>query len=503
MGEQGYWIIIGVLCCIIIWLVWGGTLMSLKQGLEGFTSGTIGIGSSGFLAKYMPRRGDVGPELEQTGYVADKRYFHDYAGVQGFGTDVDYCRMVLPANSTDEAEKFFACALAGTEGLSSVSYRTPSVRDGFRLGRDDYMRDIKGDGLSSYCRVLKDADGQFKALCNVAETTRFRGGALLPDVEPPEAIGRLLEMYRDCVSWLRFHDNLVDYADNLYVSKAGGITLDEQAVNPKPAEGLYFNGVSGFLRIGDNKQLEFGNRVLPRNVRAFMFWVKFDEFTNNAHIFDFGDGAGNNNVFFGIIGRGDASAAQASQQYPLLCGGGSTLPDGPSGATYVPETTPQKMLEQDLTSCSGFTVVPTEPEPVRVLATSKAEEQTTQTASAVYEIWDREDRKLHVEIPQFFMKGVWTHVCIAALSDDPYRPDIGIYRNGKLVTTQPSGWLPQKNETTRNYIGRSNWIDVTDPYANKTELFKGYMYDYRMYNNVVSAEKIAKSYKWGVDRLGI
>ena len=500
MGTQGYWIIIGLLCCIIIWLVWGGTLLRIT---EGFANGTIGIGSSGFLAKYMPRRGDVGPELEQSGYVADKRYFHDYAGVQGLGTDVDYCRMVLPSGSTDEKDKFFACALAGTEGLSSVSYRTPSVRDGLRLGRDDYMRDIKGDGLSSYCRVLKDADGQFKALCNVAEARSFRGGALVPDIEPPAAIDDLLEMYRGCVSWLRFHDDLVDYADNLYVSKAGGITIDEQVVDPKPASGLYFNGVSGFLRIGDNRQLEFGNRVLLRNVRAFMMWVKFEEFTNNAHIMDYGDGAGNNNVFIGIVGRGDAQAGIIDVKSPLLCGGQTTLPDGPSGAAYVSETTPQEMLERDLTSCSGFTVVPKEPEPVRVLAVSKTEEPATQTASLVYEVWDREDRKVHVEAPQFFMKGVWTHVCVAALGDDPYRPDIGIYRNGKLITTYPGGWLPQKSETTHNYIGRSNWIDVSDPYANKSELFKGYMYDYRMYNTVVSPALIEKSYKWGVKRLGI
>ena len=47
---------------------------------------------------------------------------------------------------SDEKEKFFACALGGTENLSSTSFRSPSVRDGFVLGRDDYMRDVDGDG---------------------------------------------------------------------------------------------------------------------------------------------------------------------------------------------------------------------------------------------------------------------------------------------------------------------------------------------------------------------
>ena len=34
-------------------------------------------------------------------------------------------------------------------------------------------------------------------------------------------------------------------------------------------------------------------------MKAISFWVKFDEFTNNAHIIDFGNGAGIDNVFIG------------------------------------------------------------------------------------------------------------------------------------------------------------------------------------------------------------
>lgn len=498
MDAYGYWIIIGVLCSIIIWLIWGP---SLRANVEGFT-GLIGAGSNGFLSRYMPRRGDVGPEEEEEGYIMDPRYYHDYDDVQGFDGQTDYCRMVMPVGG-DDKDKFFACALAGTEGLSSTSYRTPSVRQGLRLGRDDYMRDIQGRGLASYCRILKDNDGQFKALCNVGDVTRFKDGPLVPDNNPPASMDRLLRMYSGCTAWLRFHDDMVDYAENLHVSKAGGITIDEKSVSPGSASGLYFNGISGFLRIGDNPQLEFGNRIMLRNTRAFMTWIKFDEFTNNAHVFDFGDGAGNNNVWLGIIGRGSSASGSDSVKSPLLCGGDSTVPAGPSGAQYVPEMTAQKFLENDLTSCSGFTVTPVEPEPVRQMAVGATDGATTQTAPMVYEIWDREDRKMRVEIPQFFMKGVWTHVCVAALGDDPYRPDVGFYRNGKLLHVQPNAWLPQKNETSKNYLGRSNWIDVSDPYANASELFKGSLYDFRMYNGIVSAAVVESSYKWGAERLGI
>lgn len=500
--EYLYISTIGLLLIVVIYLVWDNVyIRSLK---EGFT-GLVGVGSSDFFAKYFPRRGDVGPEQEESGYIADPRYYQDYTDVQGFGGSTDFCRMVVPGAGTDDKGKFFACALAGTEGLSSVAYRTPSVAEGFRLGRDDYMRDIQGKGLSSYCRVLKEADGSFRALCNVAELTKFRGGPLVPDNEPPKAVARLLRMYAGCVAWLRLFDDMVDYAGNLRVSKGGTIEMDEgvEAVREPVKQGMYFNG-HGFLRIGDNAQLEFGNVVMPQNLRCMMAWVKFEEFTNNAHVFDFGDGAGINNVWLGIIGRGDMKTEIAGK-YQALCGTSVTdvLPDPGSGAQYAEEVTPQVLLEKDLTTCSGFTVTPVEPEPARVMKLSKKEEADAQTASLVYEVWERDDRKLRVEIPGFFLKGVWTHVAVAALDDDPYRPDLAFYRNGVLMHVQPAAWLPQKNETTLNYIGRTNWLDVTNRYANKSELFKGYMADIRMYNSVVEDEVIKDSYVWGAEKLGL
>lgn len=491
---------IGLLLIVVIYLVWDNVY--IRSFKEGFT-GLVGVGGSQFFAKYFPRRGDVGPEQEESGFVADPRYFQGYADVQGFGGSTDFCRMV--ALNGNDKEKFFACALAGTEGLSSVAYRTPSVAEGFRLGRDDYMRDIQGKGLSSYCRVLKESDGSFRALCNVAELEKFRGEPLVPDNEPPKEIARLLRMYAGCVAWLRLFDDMVDYAGNLRVSKGGIIEIDEgvEAVRGPVKQGLYFNGY-GFLRIGDNAQLEFGNVVLPQNVRCMMAWVKFEEFTNNAHVFDFGDGAGENNVWLGILGRGDMKTEVAGK-YQALCGTSVTdvLPDPGSGAQYAEEVSPQVLLEKDLTTCSGFTVTPVEPEPVRVMKLSKKEEADAESASLVYEVWERDDRKLRVVIPGFFLKGVWTHVAVAALDDDPYRPDLAFYRNGVLMHVQPAAWLPQKNETTHNYIGRTNWMDVTNRYANKSELFKGYMADFRMYNAVVEEEVIQDSYKWGTEKLGL
>ncbi len=493
---DGFSIIIGIIIVIILWEYYGHFIKQLLGPLrskisEGF-AGAMSVGSSKFLARYIPRRGDVGPEQEEDAYVMDPRYFHDYTDVQGFNGQTDYCRMVIPKDTKDETQKFFACALGGTDGLSSVSYRTQTVAEGFKLGRDDYMRDIQGRGINSYCRVVKAPDGQFKALCNVGGPVRFRDDKMIPDVEPPAHIADLLRMYSGVVGWLRLADDMVDYADNLYVSKMGAIDIDETDINPEPVKGLKFDGISGYLRIGDNPQLEFGNRVMLRNVRAMMCWVKFDRFTNNAHIFDFGDGAGINNVFMGIIGRGNTTLRDSSK---------ANIVDDAIVIEPVEEVTPRQLLDNDPTVCNGFTVKPRKLKPIVGKKEEVTDDDGAETAHLCYEIWDRDDRKMRVEIPNAFMRGVWTHVVVAAVKDDPYRPDIAFYINGKLRHTQPSGWLPQRSETTMNFIGRSNWIDATGPYANKSQLFEGSLWDFRMYNTVVAPKLIEQSYKWGAKRL--
>jgi hypothetical protein len=158
---------------------------------------------------------------------------------------------------------------------------------------------------------------------------------------------------------------MVDYAQNLYVNNAGSVTVDETEPNPAVTQGLTFNGINQFLRIGDDRQLGFGTEVPLRSVRAMCFWVKFDQFTNNAHIFDFGNGPGIDNVFMGIIGHGNAGSESFKNggNGGLLCGQESTVPQAPSGAQDVPDMTPQRLMKTtdanvEEWSCTGFSVVP-------------------------------------------------------------------------------------------------------------------------------------------------
>jgi len=147
------------------------------------------------MAQFM-RRGDVGPYKEEAGYKQDKRFYGDWADVQRLGEPRDYCRMLFPEGGSEE-DSFFACALAGTSGMSSISYRTRSVKDGFQRSRDDYINRIRADGRDAYCRILKMKDGTYGASCLAADDTSF-GSTEYLDTNPPEDIKTLVDFYRGC-----------------------------------------------------------------------------------------------------------------------------------------------------------------------------------------------------------------------------------------------------------------------------------------------------------------
>jgi hypothetical protein len=126
----------------------------------------------------------MGPNKNTDGHTQDKRFYSGWVDVQRLGEKLDYCRMVYPDGAKEE-ESFFACGLAGTRGLSSVIYRSKSVKDGFKRGRDDYMNRIRGDGRDAYCRILKQLDNTYLPVCIAADDTKF-GDVDTMDPEPPE-----------------------------------------------------------------------------------------------------------------------------------------------------------------------------------------------------------------------------------------------------------------------------------------------------------------------------
>lgn len=493
---------IGITLVLVVLIAFAAAELFWPQKvLEGFeTMIPVLNPKAGYFAKFVPRRGDVGPDQEQGGYKQDPRYFRGYVDVQRLGVDHDFCRMVAMKDN-----KFFACALAGTENLSSVSFRTPSTDDGFRLSRDDYMRDIEGKGRAAYCRILKGKRATYEPLCNRALETEF-DSELVVDPEPPADIQMMLRFYEGCIFWYRFRDDMLDYIDTTKLLRAGEIKIDEKP-NPEVTEGLRFNGIDQFLRVGDSPELELGYNVPLRSMRAMMMWVYFDEFTNNAHIVDFGDGPGKNNIVLGIIGKGDAFITDAAiLRPPLLCGEESTVPSSPSGAQRATVVSPQELLKTtdadiDDYLCLGFEGNPRRLPPSRIV--DKTITGPKNMATLLYEVWDNQQRVMRLRVPSIIPLKRWTHICITAKSDDAFRPDIGIYVNGEQVFVEPSGFLPQASTLSNCYIGKSNWANATSQYENKDELFKGKMFDLRAYKVPLADKVIQESVAWGKKKLDV
>jgi len=454
---------------------------------------------SPFWSKMISRRGDVGPELEVSGLKRDNKYFSGYANIQRFGQKTDFCRMVIKDN-----DKFFACALGGTDNTSSISFRTQSVNEGLILSRDDYVSDTNGDGRDDYCRILRNSVGGFDAQCNLSTDTGFDTELVL-DPNPPDNIVLLLQFYQGIMLWLRFYDDMLDYAGNLVVNVAGKAGVIENPPRPITTKGLHLNGLSQYLRIGDNTRLQFGNKVLLRSMRSFCFWVKFDEFTNNAHVFDFGNGSGNDNVFVGILGTGNSGVD--TRVLPSICD--STLPASPSGQQPEFEVSPQTLMKTTCANVDDFECkamsVPAVPPPNSHGTMNIQEEEggISETCNMIYEIWEKGQRKMHIVIPKMFKKGTWTHVTVTAANNNAFRPDIHIYNNGVLVYTELNGWLPTVSKTSKNFIGRSNWADASSQFSNRDELFKGSLFDLRLYNVMMGKKLIHDTVNWGQKKLGL
>jgi hypothetical protein len=489
------------LLCIILFL----ELLAPEKLTEGFEGLIPVLSNSSYFSKFIPKRGDVGPLKEQPGFIMDGRYFHDYTDVQRLGVNQDYCRMVVPTGNINGAGTFFACALGGTTDIvSSTEFKTNSVDKGFLVSRDDYMNDIVKDGRYAYCRILKGQDGTYQPLCRKALDTSFsmRDEA---DPNPPATVATLLTFYDGCVLWLRLYDDMLDYTNTVQVYKNGNIEIDERP-RPLTTRGLNFDGVSQFLRIGDDPDLSLGNSIKLRTVRAFSLWVYVDEFTNNAHFFDFGDGGGNNNVFLGILGKGDQGLMDAAELRPLICGAETTVPSTPSGAQAVVEMTAQKLMKTTAANVDDYVNIDQEVR-ARILPPSSLRPMKVsgnkKFATLHYEVWDQRQRKMSIKINSIVPLRRWTHIVVTAMNMDATRPDIGVFVNGEQVYVHPSGFLPQSTTTTNNYLGKSNWTDAGSTYELRDELFSGSLFDFRMYTTPMSESKIKDTMAWGKSLLSL
>jgi hypothetical protein len=500
------WMIYTVLILLLIIVLWEwfyGHL--LYEGYEG----TI----PAYFGKFFPQRSDVVPGQleEQDGYVRNKRYTEAYADIQGLGYKADFCRVV--ERPDDPGSRRVVCALAGQEGLDTFAYSSKSARAGLRFSRDDYYRDVNGDKKDDYCRILKVKEAPldaWEARCIPAGLIEFKNEFELTDSKPPPDIADLLFFFEGIMVWYRFLDDMVDYAENSKLALAGEIEMDEtpKARDPPPSvEGLAINKVPAvtdekppaeqFIRIGENDKLEWNSKVRLRDLRAVSVWVYYDEFTQNAPIFDFGNGAGKDNVRLAIEGKGNRATKLQGvmkpqpDEFAKVCNTKAAVEVSPK--LYL-ATSDANVDEYE---CKG-------PEPVESTypEDDAAEEAGPPSANLIFEIWDTQQRKMRIRAMNAIPLKQWCHVVVTTTDASSFRPTWQVYIDNKKVLEHEDGHMPLNSYTTLNYIGKSNWEDVgVGQYDDQDERFRGSLFDFRLYRLPMSSAKIAKTYAWGHARL--
>ena len=500
-GEVAIYTVLILIGIILTW-EW----LRNKAFFEGFTDGVV----PEYFGKYFPRRYDVVPGTlrETDGWIRNPRYFEGYMDVQKLGYKGDFCRVIEKEGIPES--RMVACALAGQEGLDSMTYRSDSKRAGMRFSRDDYVRDVNGDGLDDYARILKIENApndRWEARAIIAGISRFKQGSDITDNTPPPDIRDLLWFFEGAMVWYRFFDDMEDYAENTQIRIGGDASVDETP-HKTVTKGLGFNraptadadvkpAADQYLQIGENPKLEFDSTVQLRKLRAVSVWAYFDEFTNNARIFDFGNGPGKDNVFLGIEGRGNVASAFGA------------LSERPSPTDKVCSTKPAKEMSPQYYLMTSDANVDewTCPGPEPVDSTYPEDEDTPtdikQTANLLFEIWDTQQRKMSVRVLDAIPLKQWVHIAITTTDGASFRPTWQVYIDGKNIFELPGGHVPLKSYVTQNFIGRSNWEGQSSQYQNADERFRGAMFDFRLYRQPMSSAKIKKTVEWGKKKLGL
>ena len=305
--------------------------------------------------------------------------------------------------------------------------------------------------------------------------------------------------------WYRFIDDMLDYAENTQIQIAGSAKVNEEE-KLTIVEGLRFNMIDSadstvqssmdqFLKIGENAKLEYDTIVELRQLRAISVWVYFHEFTSNARIFDFGNGAGHDNVLLGIEGKGNTISAfgklgKRPTEENLVCQGKA-----------AEELSPQVYMLTSEANVNNFDCKTAAPIP-SMYPENEDEGEVDPRANLLFEIWDSQQRKMRIRVVNAIPLKKWTHIAITTTDGSSFRPTWQVYIDGKNVYEQADGHMPLKSYTTMNYIGKSNWESETAQYQDADQRLRGALFDFRLYRLPMSASKIERTVQWGKKKLG-
>lgn len=469
---------------MIVLLLIAGYLL-LESMPSYFTLGTL---HEGFTTQVV--------SVEADSEARDARYAASNVDLQHTGYAVDFCRAV---GDGEDGDLQVICDRA--DGSAPLVSRT--VRDGFRMSRDDYWS-AKGD----YCRILKETDGDdtWSAKCAVpTKDLRTFKKEELTDGDPPPSIQRMLRAYDGVLVWWRFVDDRVEYAQNAAFAEVGTpVFPPSKLLNPLKSRGLQLNRELSveprdYLRIGEQSGEQSGIRsgeqsgtrsgegsregtsdtlfapfqhiISPRQIRAFAFWVWWDGFESGATVFEA------HNV---------SKAVHRKDRIAIGIEGGGPDPSPPQ----IPVPGAQEVTPQTLLAIGDQLTLPTQehphiPTPTSLTTTGSV--SLTQSATYYFEIWDEEQRIMRLTAPMSSAKtNSWQHIVVSTTDGSAWWPTWGLWIDGELVATKTDGRLSPAMVLTEVSVGKR---------------MRGCLMDFRIYRSPLDPAKIKETMEWAKERL--
>ena len=463
---------------LAIWIALGIVVAYVVSGM--FESRTI---KEGFSALTTIQRSDIGFARdgweEESGYERDLRYSETFADVQGLGAATDFCRAVQRRGDPDSLR--MVCALGRRDGFDTMEYRSRSRGEGFRWSRDDYWRkglgcDGEPNGRMDYCRIVKDEmTGEWYSSCAVAGRNGF-AVTEERDTAPPPHIRQLLEAYEGALTWYRFFDDTTDYAQNTTLEFHGRPELPGGILKADVSRGLQFNRLLGaekpapprdYVRWGEPGTLALDQTVQPRKIRAISFWVWLDTLEGRPRVWESSnDGGKRDRVWIGVEG-GDRDLPAANETVPTVL------------------TPPAQELRPADALAVGTPVEPLSPQ-AALPQTSHAKPPSRTSGTWVFEIWDEEQRIMRLAGEHVARAEQWQHVVLTTTDATAWWPTWQMWVDGRVVANRIEGRNIPALSLAENYLGRG---------------LRGCIQDFRVYNEPMTAEKIAAAARWMRGRL--